>query len=173
VQVDLDQSQIVIESTAIEKISFSTGNITADALYAGLATFSTESETVTNSSIDVSEDYPCVLDIDIVAVTSTTSTITATVKNVAAPFDIHADLTALTDDPEMYDVFPDYSSPDIISATSWALPNQNTLQWTNITHPAYTGGDVVIISLWVCNTENKLQFFTERVFNRKNVNAWY
>jgi hypothetical protein len=166
VQVDDEQNEIVITSTVVEQIRFPAGDVTADALYAGLATFSTESEPVTYSSIDVSEDYPRILDIDITAVTKSTSTITATVKNVTAPYDIHADLTALTNNPVMYDVFLD-DSP-----TPWVVSNENEVSW-DITHPEYTGGDAVIVSFWVCNTENNMQFFTERVFLRKNANAWY
>ena len=103
----------------------------------------------------------------------TQSTITVTVRNATAPFNIHADFTALTNDPEMYDVFPDSSSPDSISATSWDVPNENTVQWTDITHPAYDVGDAVIVSFWVVNTENNMQFFIEQVLLRKNVNSWY
>jgi Flp pilus assembly pilin Flp len=175
VQVDLGQSEIVITSTAIEQISFPAGNVTADALYAGLVTFSTESEPVTYTSIDISQDYPCILDIDIAegASAQTQSTITATVKNVAAPFDIHADFTMLTNDPETYDVFPDYSSPDSISATSWELPNENTVQWTNITHPTYAAFEPVVVSFWVINTENNMQFFMSIVFSRRNPVSWF
>jgi Flp pilus assembly pilin Flp len=175
VQVDLGQSEIVITSTAIEQISFPAGSVTADALYAGLVTFSTESEPVTYTSIDISQDYPCILDIDIAegASTQTQSTITATVKNVAAPFDIHADFTMLTNDPETYDVFPDYSSPDSISATSWELPNENTVRWTNITHPTYAAFEPVVVSFWVINTENNMQFFMSIVFNRRNPVSWF
>ncbi|MFB0556693.1 MAG: hypothetical protein ACETVW_02425, partial [Dehalococcoidia bacterium] len=173
VQIDHSKNQIIIDSTAIKQINFPIANVTADALYAGLATFSTKSESVTYNSIDTSQNYPCVLNIDIVAETSTTSTITVTVKNATAPFDIHADFTALTNNPEMYDVFPDYSSPDSITATVWALPNQNTVTWTSIMHPQYAGGDAVIVSFWVCNIENNMRFFTEQVFLRRNQNAWY
>jgi len=174
VQVDLEQSEIVIVSTAVRQISFPAGDVTADALYAGLAIFSTKSVPVTYTSIDISQDYPCILDITIDEGddVQTQSTITVTVKNATAPFDIHADFTALTNDSEMYDVFPDYSSPYSISATSWGLPNQNTVQWTNITHPVYVVGDVVIVSFWICNTENNMQFFAERAFNRRNINTW-
>jgi hypothetical protein len=174
VQVDLEQSEIVIVSTAVRQISFPAGDVTADALYAGLAIFSTKSVPVTYTSIDISQDYPCILNITIDEGddVQTQSTITVTVKNATAPLDIHADFTALTNDSEMYDVFPDYSSPYSISATSWGLPNQNTVQWTNITHPVYVVGDVVIVSFWICNTENNMQFFAERAFNRRNINTW-
>jgi len=166
VEVDLEQGQVVIESTAVEQISFPAGEVTTDALYAGLVALRTESEPVTSTSIDISQDYPCVLNITIDegGVVETQSTITVTVKNATAPFDIHADLTALTNDPQMYDVFPDYSSPDSITATSWELPNSNTVRWTNITHPVYDRGDAVIVSFWVHNAENNMQFFAEECY---------
>jgi hypothetical protein len=175
VSVNQTQSKIIITSTATKQITFPTGDMTADALYAGLVTFSTQSKPVTGTSVDTSQNYPDILDITITAggVAQTQSTITATVRNATAPFDIHADFTALTNDPSKYDVFPDYSSPDSISATSWWAPNSNTVRWTNITHPGCDGGSAVIISFWVINTENNMRFFTERVFLRKNANAWY
>jgi len=122
---------------------------------------------VTYTSIDISQDYPCILDITIDEGddVQTQSTITVTVKNVTAPYDIHADLTALTNDPEMYDVFPD-DSP-----TPWVVSDENEVSW-DITHPVYAIGDAVIVSFWVRNTENNMQFFTERVFNRRNINTW-
>jgi len=173
VQVDTDEGEIVIASTAVEQISFPTGNVTADALYAGLATLSTKAETVTYTSIDIGQDYPCILDIDIVAISKGVSTITATVKNATAPFDIHANLSVLMNDTEMYDVFPDSSSPDSISLTSWTVPNENTVQWTNVSHPEYVGGETLVVSFWVCSTENNMQFFTKRVFHRQNPTTWY
>jgi hypothetical protein len=174
-QVDLDEGKIIITSTEVKQIEFPAGDITADALYAGLVTFSTQSEPVTGTSIDTSQDYPGILDISIDEGDSvqTQSTITVTVKNATAPFDIHADLTDLTNDPDMNDVFPDYSSPDLLSATGWDVPNENTVRWTNITHPAYVAGHAVFVKFWVVNTENNMRFFTERVFLRNNANSWY
>jgi len=175
VSVNQTQSQIVITSTAVRQISFPAGDVTTDAMYAGLATFSTESEPVTYTSIDTSQDdYPRILDIDIESTIAhekkTHSRITATVKNVTAPYDIHADLTALTNDPEMYDVFPDDSPP------SWVVSRVNEVSW-DITHPAYEAGVDIIVSFWVINTENNMQFFTSRVFSRKqnndNQENWY
>jgi hypothetical protein len=43
VLVDLGEGEIVIESTAIEQISFPAGDVVTDSLYAGLATFSATS----------------------------------------------------------------------------------------------------------------------------------
>ncbi len=174
-EVDLDQGKIIITSTEVKQINFPAGDMTADALYAGLVTFRTRSEPVLGTSIDLSQDYPCILDISIDEGDSvqTQSTITVTVKNATAPFDIHADLSGLTNDSDMYDVFPDYSLPDSISATSWAVPNTNTIRWTNITHPAYAANDYVIVKFWIRNTENNMWFSTERFFLRDTANAWY
>jgi FlaG/FlaF family flagellin (archaellin) len=174
-EVDLDEGKIIITSTEVKQIKFPAGDMTADALYAGLVTFSTQSEPVTGTSIDTSQDYPGILDIRIDEGTNvqTQSTITVTVKNATAPFDIHADLSGLTNDPDKYDMFPDYTSPDSISATSWDVPNENTVRWTNIEHPAYITGNAVIVKFWVRNTENNMQFFTERVFLRNTAIAWY
>jgi len=174
VQVDLDEGEIVITSTAIKQINFPAGDVTTDAIYAGLVTFRTESEPVTGTSVDTSQDYPSILNISIYEgdTPQTQSTITATVRNATAPFDIHADLTGLTNDPDTYDVFPDYSSPGSISATSWDVPNETTVRWTDITHPAYGEGDAVIVSFWVINTENNMQFSTERVFLRLDADLW-
>ncbi len=162
VQVDLEQGEIVIESRAVEQISFPAGDVTADALYAGLAVLRTESEPVTYTSIDTSQDYPCIVDINIVATTDTTSTITATVRNATALFDIHADLSNL--DPVMYDVFP--SSSDNITETIWEV------SWTDILHPDFPDKDSLIVSFWVIYTENDMQFLTERVFVRKKHSEW-
>jgi hypothetical protein len=174
-EVDLDEGKIIITSTEVKQIKFPAGEMTTDALYAGLVTFSTQSEQVTGTSVDTGQDYPCILDISINEGDSvqTQSTITVMVKNATAPFDIHADLSGLTNDPDMYDAFPDYSSPGSISATSWAVPNENTARWTNITHPAYVAGDTIIVKFWIRNTENNMQFFTERVFLRNTASAWY
>lgn len=174
VSVNQTQSQIVITSTAIEQIGFPTGEVTADALYAGLATLSTNFVPIQYSSIDLDDEaYPCISNIQISSVDQTSSYLQATVRNATAPFDIHADFTALTDDPEDYDVFPVYSSdPDcLITAISWE-PDETTVRWAAVTHPAYIKGDVVIISFTVYNTDNKMEYFTSRLFLRKNPNHW-
>jgi len=181
VSVNQTRSQIVVTSNATEQIGFPTVEVTADALYAGLVTLSTTLVPVQYSEIDLDEHYPCILDISIEEgdEEKTQSTITATVKNVTAPYDIHADLTAFSDpaafDPEMDDVFPDYSSSVNcpITATSWVVPNQTTVRWTNITHPEYDKGDAVIVSFWVINTENNMKFFTQSVFVREKDKNWY
>ena len=175
VTVDLDEGKIIITNTAIKQISFPAVDITADALYAGLVTFSDRAVPVTYGSIDISQDYPCAIDIDINSGSDprTQSTITATVRNATAPFDIHANLTGLTNNPETADMSPDFSSPDPIDVASWDLPNENTVRWTDIDHPQYNIGDVIIVSFWVINTENNMQFVTQRAFQRKNTNSWY
>ncbi|MDD5094501.1 MAG: hypothetical protein PHV74_09005 [Dehalococcoidia bacterium] len=172
VSVNQMQSQIIIVSTAIDQIGFPTGEVTADALYAGLATLSTNFVPIQYSDIDITQDYPCIIDITIDTVTPTSCTLEATVRNVTAPFDIHADFTDLSNDPAMYDVFPDYASPDSTTDTSWNVPNENTVRWTAITHPRYLGGSAVIMSFTVYNTENNMKFFTSRIFMRANNNFW-
>ena len=174
VEVDVDEGEIVITSTEAKQIEFPAGDMTADSLYAGMLVFGNKSKPVTGSSIDISQDYPCILDISIDEgeVVQTQSTITVTVRNATAPFDIHADLSGLTNDPYMYDVFPDFSSVNLIGDTSWVVPNENTIRWTNITHPEYAAGQAVVVKFWIQNTENNMQFFTERVFVRSGANAW-
>jgi hypothetical protein len=174
-EVDLDEGKIIINSTGVRQISFPSGDMTADVLYAGMVIFGTQSGPVTGTSVDPGRDYPSILDISIDegGIATTRSTITVTVRNATAPFDIHADFTSLTGDPAMHDVFPDYSSPDSISSPGWEVPNENTVRWTNVTHPEFDVGDSVVISFWVINTENSMQFLTQRVFLRRNANSWY
>jgi hypothetical protein len=179
IHVDIDEGEINIVTTAVELINFPTGDVTADVLYAGLMVLRTEPESVTYTSIDTSQDdYPCILNIGIESAPDderTNSTITATVRNVTAPYDIHADLTAFKNDPgifdpEMYDVFPD-NTP-----ATWVVSDDNEVSW-EITHPAYEAGVDIIVSFWVVNTENDMQFFTSRVFsraqNKDNKENWY
>ena len=150
--------------------------MTADALYAGMVTLSTTSDSG-DTSIDINQDYPGFLSIVIEVAgvgneKKTHSTITVTVKNATAPFDIRADLANLTNDPEMYNVMPDYSSPDSISATSWELPNENEVRWTNIEHPEYDGDVTIIVTFFVRNTENNMQYFAIRAFDRQGATSW-
>jgi FlaG/FlaF family flagellin (archaellin) len=178
VHVDIDEGEINIISRAVELISFPVGDVTSDALYAGLIVLRTEPESVTYTSIDTSQvDYPRILDISIVSSEDDeriNSTITATVQYVTAPYDIHADLTAFGDpaafDPELYDVFPN------VSPTPWVASAQNNVSWV-ITHPAYSAGIDISVSFWVINTDNNMQFFTSRVFsrldNKNNKENWY
>jgi hypothetical protein len=176
--VQVVNNQIVIHSTAVRQIYFPGGEVISDALYAGMIRFSTEYTTSSFSTIvDIGQDYPCIFNISIAVAGSgpdrqTHSTITATVRNATAPFDINADLTALTNDPATYAVLPDYSSPDSITATSWALPNENTVRWTNFTHPAAQQNEGYIISFRVTNTVNHMQYVVSRVFIRHGQVSW-
>ncbi len=176
VSVNQTQNQITITSTAIRQINFAAGDMTADALYAGMVTLSTTTD-AGDTSIDINQDYPGFLYIDIEVAgvgnyKKTHSTITVTVKNATAPFDIRADLANLTNDPEMYNVMPDYSSPDSISATSWELPNENEVRWTDIEHPEYDGDVTIIVTFFVRNTENNMQYFAIRAFDRQGATSW-
>ncbi len=178
IQVDTDEGEINIATRAVELISFPAGDTTADALYAGLLVLRTEPESVTYTSIDTNQvDYPRILDITIMSSGGdemTNSTITATVKNVTAAYDIHADLSAFSNpaafDPELYDMFPN------VSPTPWVASAQNDVSWV-ITHPAYEAGIDIIASFWVINADNNMQFFTSRVFsrsqNKDNKENWY
>jgi hypothetical protein len=178
VSVNQTQSKIIITSTATRQIYFPGGEVITDVLYAGMIRFSTEYTTSSfSTTVDIGEDYPCILDIAIDVAGSgparrTHSTITATVRNATAPFDINADLTALTNDPATYAVLPDYSSPDSITATSWALPNENTVRWTNFTHPEAAQNEGYIISFRVTNTVNNMQYVVSRVFIRHGTVSW-
>jgi hypothetical protein len=178
VSVNQTQSKIIITSTATRQIYFPGGEVITDVLYAGMIRFSTEYTTSSfSTTVDIGEDYPCILDIAIDVAGSgparrTHSTITATVRNATAPFDINADLTALTNDPATYAVLPDYSSPDSITAPSWALPNENTVRWTNFTHPEAAQNEGYIISFRVTNTVNNMQYVVSRVFIRHGTVSW-
>ncbi len=177
ITVDHEAKVVVIESTAIRQIIFPSGDITADALYAGMIELRTRFVPGAFTSIDVTQDYPRVVDIAISAAGSgpyaeTHSTITATVRNATAPFDIHADLTHLTDDHLKYQVLPNDSSPDNINDTSWDIPNTNTISWTDIEHPDYGAGDAILVSFWAYNTEDFMQYYTVRVFTRQADKSW-
>ena len=178
VSVNQTQSKIIITSTAVRQIYFPGGEVITDALYAGMIRFSTVYSTGSlSTTIDIGQAYPCIFDISIAVAGSgpdrqTHSTITATVRNATAPFDINADLTALTNDPATFAVLPDYSSPLSITATSWALPNENTIRWTNFTHPAAVQNEGYVISFRVTNTVNHMQYVVSRVFIRHGQVSW-
>ncbi len=177
ITVDDVAGEIVIDSTATRQIIFPSGDITTEALYAGMIEFSTKYVPGAFTSIDITQDYPRIVDIVISAVGSgpyqaTHSTITTTVWNATAPFDIFADLTHLTDDHLAYQVLPDSSTPDLISATSWSLPNTNTVSWTAIEHPDYDPGDAIFVSFWVYQTQDFMQYYTVRVFTRQADKSW-
>jgi hypothetical protein len=183
VAVDLVQSKIVISSNATRQIFFPWGDINIDALFAGMVSFSTQYTTsALSTSVDIGQDYPRIMDIAIVAPVSgsalykqTHSTITATVKNATAPYDISADLTALTNDPASYAVIPDSSSNPalLITATSWTVPTENTtVSWTNFTHLTAVQNEGYVITFRVTNTVNHMQYVVSRVFVRHGNVSW-
>jgi hypothetical protein len=88
------------------------------------------------------------------------ATITATVTNATAPYDIHANLVDLTNNPLDFDVNPDASSPNNINADAWPLPNSNIVQWTDIPIEKSLGYEYAIITLWALNSNNNMQFVT-------------
>ena len=172
-------NKIIINCSATRHISFPTGQPTTEALYAGMITFGTsivpELPPGYTNIEPTKPNWPCIVDISIKAVAGkykkTHSVINATVKNVTAPYDIHADLSDLTKDPLNFDVQPDYSSNNSIDAASWDLPNNNEVGWS-VEHPEYDPGDAVAVTFWVVNTENNMQYYTTRVFIRKSEDQW-
>ncbi len=170
ISVDQVNKKVVINvGLPLRQGIFPGGEVTTPALYAGLIRLSTA------NILDPATNYPRAIGIYISTVggSKTLSTITATVKNSTAPFDIHAGLDELTGDPLKWDVLPDYSSPGSITATSWPLPNENTVRWTNITHREYAPGESVMVGLWVYNSELNREYYTQRVFTRASASAWY
>lgn len=173
-------SRIIINSTATQHIVFPSE--ISEEIYAGIITFSTEAipelpPGFTNIN-PAKPNWPVITGIRIAATEGpgdyekTHSTITATVKNVTAPYDIHADLNDLTKNPLIYDETPDYSSPNGTTEAVWKLPNSNDVHWSDISHPQYSEHEAVIVTFWVVNTENKMQFYTTRIFVRKSGTQW-
>jgi hypothetical protein len=170
-------NKIIINCSATQHIVFPTGQPTTEALYAGMITFGTSIVPELPpgyTNIDpMKPNWPVITNICIEAVSPEKkhSIINATVKNVTSLYDIHADLSDLTKDPLQYDVQPDYSSPDSITADSWYLPNENNVGWS-VMHPEYNTSDAVTVTFWVVNTENNMQFYTTRVFYRGSTTKW-
>ncbi len=169
-------NQVVINvGLPVRQGTFPKVEVTTPALYAGLIRLSTA------KILDPTTNYPRAVGISISTVSGskTVSTITATVKNATAPFDIHAGLDELTGDPLKWDVLPDYSShvaglgSGSITAASWPTPNENIVKWTNITHREYAPGESVMVGLWVYNSELNREYYTQRVFTRASASAWY
>ncbi len=168
----VSDNKIIINSSATRHIVFPTEQ-PATGLHAGMIKFSTSiiPEPGYTNIDPTKQNWPSITNISIKAVGTgnykkTHSNITATVKNVTAPDDIHADLSDLTKDPLQYDVQPDYSSTDDINAVSWDLPNNNTVKW-NTSHPDYNANETVAVKFWVVNTKDNMQFYTTRVFVRQ------
>ncbi|MBI3040239.1 MAG: hypothetical protein HYY80_01050, partial [Chloroflexi bacterium] len=120
-------NQVIITSTAIRRISFPVNPATDSTLSAGVISMST----TTQAGFDPTTDFPSIRNVLVTAVGSgnakkTNTEITATVYNVTAPFDIHADLSQLTGDLLDYDEAPTsivtggYSVED----DSWDVPNE-------------------------------------------------
>jgi len=177
--VYVHDNKIIINSTAIRSIVFPSGDTSGD-MTVGIIKLSTSiipplpSVPPGYTNIDTSKpNWPSIVDICIKSIDKTKSQITAIVKNVTAPYDIHADLTDITKNPELYDVQPDWSYPDDINADNWSLPNINLVNWSNIVHPEYDVGQGVIVTFWVVNTENGMQFYTSRVFIRQSKAHWF
>lgn len=164
---------IIINSTAIKQIAYPTDPGTESGLYAGLISFSTK----TISGFDPSTDFPRIYNVVFEAIGGSTykkthTRITATVKNATAPYDIHADLTDLTSDVLKFDVPPDYSSPDSITAGSWTVPNTNTVQWQDITHPEFPAGAAVAVTFSIYNSVLNQQYTMTAITIRQSSDNW-
>ncbi len=171
----VNKTMVIDVGLPLRQGTFPKGEVTTPALYAGLIRLGTA------KILDPTTNYPRAVGISISTVSGskTVSTITATVKNATAPFDIHAGLDELTGDPLKWDVLPDYSShvaglgSGSITAASWPTPNENIVKWTNITHREYAPGESVMVGLWVYNSELNREYYTQRVFTRASASAWY
>lgn len=169
---------ITIVSTGVKLIEYTQGGVTENALYSGLLTFTKRAPPELPpgyTNIDSSTDYPRITTITMSPQGTgqtgrTHSTITAVVKNVTAPSDIHLDYNDLSDNPLDYDAAPtDVVSPPgySMSDTSWAQPTPDiTVRWYNIEHEEYNNGQAVALSFWVYNRTLNQRFATVRVFSR-------
>lgn len=185
--VSVAGNNVVIASTATRHIIFPTvaggaQPATTRTIHSGLIKLSSMvlAEEPPVSTIDQYQttDYAAIYNITLTpegagTAGRTHSTVTATVRNVTAPYDIHADLNDLTKNPTKYDMVPDYSSPGSIAASSWSMPNENTVKWTNYSHEDYDVGKAIAITFWVYNTTLRQQFYTTRVFIRKSDKTWF
>ena len=164
INASVSGNKIIINHTAPSELNFPAG-ATAGAINAGIITV-----------IATKPNHPFIMNMTIKSVNTTYSNITATVKNATAPFDIHADLTDLTDNPAQYDVPPDYSFNDSyrIDAASWDLPNNVTVRWIDIDHSAvtYKNGDPAVVGFRVCNSENEMEYYTLKTFIRGGGTFW-
>jgi FlaG/FlaF family flagellin (archaellin) len=164
VSVSLEDNKIIINHTDPMKMSFPAGNTTG-AINAGII------------SVIATESYsPFITDIAIKEMSDTDySNITATVKNVTAGYDIHADLVDLTKDSSDYDVLPDHSFNESypIDAISWELPNNVTVRWAEIDHTGVVAThDVVTIGFRVYNSENGIEYSILKTFYRQATGKW-
>ncbi len=168
ITVDQEANQVIIHSWAIRRITFPGDPATDATLSAGVIFFGTKTE----EGFDPTMQFPSIRNVVFLAQGSgnerkTLTTITATVKNVTAPFDIHADLTNLTKDVLQYDV-PPTRSP----AVPWEVPNGPfDVEW-DITHPEFTVGTPLAVTFWVYNSVLDQRYMTTAVTYRASASDW-
>ncbi|MCE8424777.1 MAG: hypothetical protein J5U17_03240, partial [Candidatus Methanoperedens sp.] len=122
--------------------------------------------------------YPLITNIQIEASSGTPdfrkthANITATVSNMTNRFSIHADLTGLQRD---VNIFSYNATPDVILGTpDWSLGKTNTVIWSNIQYPDFGGGANVpiVVSFWASNDVNGL-YYTVRAYIYQGGTSWY
>lgn len=173
VSVNETAGTVSITSTATKVITLPAGSVTGSGLFIGIIILSTKSL----AGFDPTADFPQIFNVNFEAIGNaqykkTHTTITATVKNATAPYDIHADLTDLTSDVLKFDVAPTYSSPDSITAGSWAVPNSNTVKWEEITHPEFAPGEPVAVTFWIYNSALTQQYSMTSITVRLSGDNW-
>ncbi len=178
-KVDEEAGQIIIHSEAIERITFPGDPATDAPISAGVIFCSTE----TQAGFNPTADFPHIFNISITASDvpgekQTVSTIRATVLNVTAPFDIHADLTDLVGGEggvSMYDESPTrvLTTGYSIEDDSWVetLPNEIEVEW-DVTHQDVDTGDIFAIAFWVYNSELDQQYSRTVIVIRDSTTAW-
>ncbi|MBI2329372.1 MAG: hypothetical protein HYU85_07045, partial [Chloroflexi bacterium] len=175
ISVNQTTNQIIITSTAIRRIT-SPGDPATDAtLSAGVIFFGTKTE----AGFDPTMQFPSIRNVVFQAQGSGNerkynTTITARLKNVTAPFDIHADLTNLTKDMLMFDEQPTASTDPLypINASSWDVPNEVTVKWENITHPEFAVGTPLAVTFWVYNSVLDQRYIITAVTYRASSSDW-
>ena len=171
ITVDEEAGQVIITSTAIRRITFPANPATDSTLSSGMIVMSTRTE----QGFDPTTEFPNMFFVYFDGLnSSTTTTLTATVKNATAPFDIHADLTDLTQDVLMYDEQPTsiLTAGYSIEDASWDVPNEIEVAWEAIVHPQYDVGTVVSVSFTVYNSVLDQRYFRTAVAWRKSQKAW-
>ena len=171
ITVDEEAGQVIITSTAIRRITFPANPATDSTLSSGMIVMSTRTE----QGFDPTTDFPNMYFVQFDGLnSSTTTTITATVKNATAPFDIHADLTDLTQDVLMYDEQPTsiLTAGYSIEDASWDVPNEIEVAWEAIVHPQYDVGTVVSVSFTVYNSVLDQRYFRTAVAWRQAQKKW-
>ncbi|MEK7353585.1 MAG: hypothetical protein AABZ77_03650, partial [Chloroflexota bacterium] len=170
VSVNQTAGIISINSTAIRRIRFPQDPATDAQFVVGVIYL----DTTTVAGFDPTTEFPQISGITITTESSTTATITATVKNATAPFDIHADLTDITGNLLKFDVLPDYSNDPAfpIDAGSWNTPNQVQVKWRIFTHTQWEQHTVKGVVFTVYNNVLDQRYVRTQIFRRSNNNAW-